>query len=208
MRLVRLSGLPAARRLSAGRHLAAVLAVAFLVSACGGGSGGTPSPVPAHSASTAASASPPDSPAPAQSTAESQSPSPSPSATSAYLADLTPVKGDAATGNSTVNGRDFVSSISNELNPGPAEVSYDLGRSWQHLQATVGLEDDAPENAKVQFRVFADGRSVYSRILGLGQTKSIALDVTGVLRLRLVMTLLSDYAGPVTAVWGNAGLTH
>ena len=86
-------------------------------------------------------------------------------------------------------------------------MSYNLGRQWRHLEATVGLSDDSPENEKVQFQIFADQRSIYNHVFELGQSQQINLKVSGVLRLELVATLASAYVGETEAVWGNANLT-
>lgn len=93
------------------------------------------------------------------------------------------------------------------LNPGPDSVSYNLERQWRHLAATVGLSDDSPENEKVQFQAFADGRLIYDHVFQLGQSQQVTLDVAGVLRLDLVATLASALVAQTEAVWGNANLT-
>ena len=86
-------------------------------------------------------------------------------------------------------------------------MSYNLGRQWRHLEATVGLSDDSPENEKVQFQIFADQRSIYNHVFELGQSQQINLNVSGVLRLELVATLTSAYVADTEAVWGDANLT-
>jgi hypothetical protein len=43
----------------------------------------------------------------------------------------------------------------------------------------------------VQFDVFADGRSIYSKQVGLGESQAIDLDITGALRLRVTATGLT-----------------
>jgi hypothetical protein len=127
---------------------------------------------------------------------------------SQYLAALNPVSGsgDLFTGSTEVNGQYFADSVYLDLNPGPGNVSYNLGRQWRDLEATVGLSDDSPENGNVQFQVFADGRSIYNHVFQLGQSQQITLNVTGVLRLELAATLASAYVGQTEAVWGNASL--
>jgi hypothetical protein len=39
---------------------------------------------------------------------------------------------------------------------------YTLGRSYNHLRATVGLSDNSAGSAVVKFEIFADGRSVFA----------------------------------------------
>src|ERR1035437_9213304 len=136
-------------------------------------------------------------------------PSPSQSIASEYLDALNPVSGSGNlfTGSVEVNGQYYANSVYLDLNPGPGNVSYNLGRQWRHLEATVGLSDDSPENEKVQFQIFADQRSIYNHVFELGQSQQINLNVSGVLRLELVATLTSAYVADTEAVWGDANLT-
>jgi len=71
---------------------------------------------------------------------------------------------------------------------------------------TVGLSDDSTANENVQFQLRADGRVIYTHTFALGQSEHVTIDVTGVLRLELDATLVSNYAGGVNAVWGSAEL--
>jgi hypothetical protein len=121
---------------------------------------------------------------------------------------MTPVSdsGETNTGSTHVNGQYFAESVYLSLNPGPANVSYNLERQWHSLQATVGLSDDSPEAEKVRFQVIADQRIIYDHTFVLGQSQQINLNVSGVLRLELVATLASDYVADTSAVWGNANL--
>src|ERR1039457_5093466 len=136
-------------------------------------------------------------------------PSPSQSIASEYLDALNPVSGSGNlfTGSVEVNGLYYANSVYLDLNPGPGNVSYNLGRQWRHLEATVGLSDDSPENEKVQFQIFADQRSIYNHVFELGQSQQINLNVSGVLRLELVATLTSAYVADTEAVWGDVNLT-
>jgi hypothetical protein len=90
---------------------------------------------------------------------------------------------------------------------GPHQVEYNLGRHWKHLQATVGLRDDSATNAQVRMDAFGDERPLYSHVFALGQSDQMNLDVSGVLRLRLVATLTSTPNGHATPVWGEARLS-
>jgi NPCBM/NEW2 domain len=188
------------------RASAVAVASALAVSACGGGSSGTSGQATPSISTSAAGGS--QSPGPAQSTALGQNSGQSTGPGSTYLANLTALDASPGTGNSEVNGQNYPESIMFDLDPGPAEASYNLGRGWGHLQATVGLQDDAPENEKVQFQVICDGHTVYSQDFELGQSHAINVNVTGVLRMQLVMTMASNFVGDTTAVWGNASLTR
>lgn len=186
--------------------LAAGCTLALIVSACGGGStskatsgsGVTPRP-------SADSPPAPPSPTPDQSPSASTA---SPAGASQYLANLNPVAGSGSTftGSEEVNGQTYANSVFLDVNPGPANVSYNLGRQWSHFQATLGLSDDSPENEQIQFQILADQRTIYSHVFELGQSQQINLDVAGVLRLELIATEVSSYVGQTEAVWGNAEL--
>ena len=129
-------------------------------------------------------------------------------ATSQYLGNLDPVSnsGSLLNGTAQVNGTYYPNSIVLYLNPGPASVEYNLGRQWKKLDMTVGLKDDSTENQNVQFQLRADGRVTYTQTFTLGQSRHVTLNVSRVLRLELDATLVSNYAGPVYAVWGSANL--
>jgi hypothetical protein len=202
-----------------------IVALALIVSACGGGTTSNAAQGTAHASPVATGSAVSPSPSadaapPATSGSAPAPPSPtqvlSPSGTagqggaSQYLAGLNQVagSGDTFTGSAEVNGQTYAESVSLEVNPGPANVSYDLGRQWGHLQATLGLSDDSPENEKVQFQIIADQRTIYSHVFELGQSQQINLDVTGVLRLELIATEVSPYVGQTEAVWGNAELAQ
>jgi len=203
--------------------LAAFIAAA-VISACGGGttSLGQASKNPSGTAPVASSGSPGLSAASASAPASGDAPSgpalsgSAPAAsgsqgpTSQYLQAMNPVadSGDTSTGSTEVNGKYYANSVTLTLNPGPANVSYNLGRQWRQLDATVGLSDDSPENEKVQFQIIADDRIIYNGVFELGQSKKLSLNVTNVLRLELVATLASPQAGETNAVWGNAQITN
>jgi len=202
--------------------LAAGCTLALIVSACGGGSisnagGGTGHASPVATENTVGP-SPSADPAP-QATSGSASPPPtqdlSPSGSAAsqtgasqFLANLDQVAGNSFTGSAEVNGQTYPNSVYLEVNPGPANVSYNLGRQWDHLDATLGLSDNSPENEKIQFQILADQRTIYSHVFELGQSQQVNLNVTGVLRLEFVATEVSSYIGQTEAVWGNAELTQ
>ncbi|MGH3223820.1 MAG: NPCBM/NEW2 domain-containing protein [Streptosporangiaceae bacterium] len=108
----------------------------------------------------------------------------------------------------TVNGHSYTNSVILYMNPGPASVEYNLGRQWRKLDVTMGLRDDSADNQSEQFRLVADGRTIYSRVFTLGQSKHVVISVSGILRLEMETTLVSsNYVGPVYAVWGSASLS-
>ncbi len=165
------------------------------------------SPITSSSATIAAPSSP--IPPPDQVAQVSSSP-PSPQPKVQYLADLNSVSnlGPVVTGNAEVNGNNYLNSVILEMVTGGSfSVSYDTGRSWHLLEATIGLRDDSPQNEEYEFQVFADGSPIYSQLLSLGQSRHIELNITGVLRIELRATLASpNWYGATYGVWGNADL--
>jgi hypothetical protein len=129
-----------------------------------------------------------------------------------YLANLTPVSnsGNFDTGNATVSGNSYLNSVILDMALGGSySVSYNIERQWHVLKATVGLQDDSPQNEEYEFQVFADGRPIYSHLFTLGQSQHIRLNIVGVLRLELRATLSSSaFFGEAHGVWGNAYLAR
>ena len=118
-----------------------------------------------------------------------------------YLADMRPVNGYVSTDDAEVNGKPLAHTVLIGVGD---EVEYNLGRQWRQLQATVGLRDDSGSSIQVRFEAFGDGRPLYSRVFMLGQSEQINLDVTEVLRLRLVNTVTAHPELGSTAAWGSA----
>jgi len=129
-----------------------------------------------------------------------------------YLADLPPVSGAFgwAGGAADVNGERFMRSIAVRVHNAlkTSAVEYNLGRDWQRLIATIGMRDDSPSLSKLRFQVFADNRRIYEADLGLGQARTLDLDIVNMLRLKLVVNFLGPDtdAGNYYAVWGDARL--
>ena len=65
-------------------------------------------------------------------------------------------------------------------------VEYNLSRGYRKLVATVGLDDNSPDDSLVmQLEIFADGRKVSATKVVYGKPIPLTVDVTGVLRLRV-----------------------
>jgi hypothetical protein len=94
-------------------------------------------------------------------------------------------------------------------------IEYDLGRSWSLLTATVGASDTDADDAAFSYTVYGDGAVLASGHATLSRPESLRINVSGHLRLRL---MISDPAstnrecgfsnGPHDYVWGNAELTQ
>jgi hypothetical protein len=138
-----------------------------------------------------------------------QPPEQPPTPVTTYLDALTPISGNPERGTWSINGKIYPHSIGTGICFGEREhtVEYNLGKTYRTFKATIGLRDDTETGTRVRFQVLRDGVPYLSRDLGLGQSTPIVVPVQGVLRLRLVATLLNDkgQCGPSSA-WGEARL--
>lgn len=116
-----------------------------------------------------------------------------------YLDEMPNVAGSYYAESAEVNGRLYTRSVM--LWP-DGSAQFNLGRDWRRVEATLGLRDDSSEDAKVRFEIFGDGRLLYRHEFGLGQSEGVSIDVTDVLRLKLVATTVAE--GDSRAVWGSA----
>jgi hypothetical protein len=108
-----------------------------------------------------------------------------------YLADWKAVDGGAQTGRAKANAVTYEHAIT--MIPGcggpTTSVAYDLSRAWKRFQTTVALRDDSDTTEPpATFAVYFDSVKVKSGELRLGQSVSIDLGATNLLRLRLEMT--------------------
>ncbi|HEX3592931.1 MAG TPA: SEFIR domain-containing protein [Pseudonocardiaceae bacterium] len=79
-------------------------------------------------------------------------------------------------------------------------VEYDLGRAYQTFAAMVGVLDDAIDADQVgRFQVFCDGEQCEQTAVRHGHPAGMHVDVTGVLRLRLVTYRPGTTASPLLA---------
>lgn len=128
-----------------------------------------------------------------------------------YLDSMEPVEslyGDFESND--VNGTTLTHALTMNVEDGyPASVEYNLGRNFRRLQGTIGLSDTAEDaSATVNFEVYADGRKIYDKTVGLGESVEIDLDVTDCLRLRLSNQYVagSEDWSDAPAVWGGIRL--
>lgn len=87
--------------------------------------------------------------------------------------------------------------------PLQASVEYAIARAAKYLVFTAGIEDSAkPGSAEVE--VLGDGKPLSKEAVTYGSGRAVRVDVTGVLRLRIVATTTSSDA--VQLVLGDAKL--
>lgn len=133
-----------------------------------------------------------------------------------FLADMKQLEqtgsyGSWSHGDVTVNGQLYTSSMYRRVYYGGDEetVSFDLGRSWQSFDATLGLRDDADAGGSVTFQVFKDGALALTQTATLGQAVPIQVDVNNVLRMKIRVSAPDDGpSGEGYAVWGSARVSR
>ncbi|MFD6364237.1 protein kinase [Streptomyces roseolus] len=145
--------------------------------------GETPSEEPTSEAPTAE----PSTDAPADSASPSVDPGSVPDSKQADLTSLTPVDGldgFTVTSSATLNAKDygsaFVAGCSDE-----SYMEFNLGRAWETLEFTAGIDDDSPtEEARISISV-DDQPAPFAQAVSLGKPVAKSISVKGALRLRI-----------------------
>lgn len=108
----------------------------------------------------------------------------------------------------SVNGefvQDSITVQSSRFSNPECVLEYNLRRDWDRLMATVGVGDDSDTSAQYRVQVFGDDNELWNQVLGFAGPQPLDVDVTRVLRLRVVVTtLVPDVQGE--AVLGDARL--
>jgi hypothetical protein len=75
----------------------------------------------------------------------------------------------------------------------PEWVEYNLGRSWGTLATTLTYDDEESTSDSVaRFRILGDGVPLVDRTVRFGEAVDVAVNVTGVLRVRFEVTSTSS----------------
>ena len=117
------------------------------------------------------------------------------------------MEGNGHTGTIDINGRTYVHSIwqysstAGNVN----QTQYDLKRGCDQLTYTAGVTDDSSSDAIIQFEVYGDNRLLKSFRLGYGDDARQTVNVTNVLRLKLLNTGIGA-SGNLYAGWGDAAV--
>lgn len=168
----------------------------------------TPDPTPSTDAATPATPSPTAaSPTPVASTPAGDGGTPA--ELTSYLDDYDKeckVGGSIQSrGPANINGTLYAHTISQTPN-GYAGTGFYLARLGQRFLATIGPTDNALPGHTMQFELKTEtGASLFrSRVLAIGQTQSVNVKVSGVLKLFLVTTSVHPRGGQGVAGWGDA----
>lgn len=110
-----------------------------------------------------------------------------------YLADLKYVseRGVNSDSNVSVNGNTYIHGLtlgSVACGGGTASVEYDLSRRYTKLSSVIGQTDRSASGVTTRTEISLDGKPVFSKQFGLGQPQQLDLDITGALRLQIVVT--------------------
>lgn len=127
-----------------------------------------------------------------------------------YLSDLKTVTGrEGETDAATVNGQSMAHSNSYHIYSGSKKDEWNLGRHFTELVGTLGLGDNS-KNADATFTVdfYADQVLVHTETIAFGEFKDVSIDMTNVLRLKIVVTRTDGNSGHMssTLVLGDFAL--
>ncbi len=131
-----------------------------------------------------------------------------------YLNTLDPTSGqwNRNMNAASLSGKNYLDAVGTEADNcvSKGAVEYNLAKGFRQLSATAGIDDGAADSSlKVQLEIFVDGRRVYSNAIQFGTPAPIAVDLTGVLRLRFQWETLSgngDCRGSDILALGEAEL--
>jgi hypothetical protein len=132
-----------------------------------------------------------------------------------HLSDIDPLRSEYGVANepAEINGDQYPQSVIMRADKSYVpygDAEYNLGRKWRSLDATIGLRDDSPSEAALNFEVFADGKRLHEERMQIGESSEISLDVSGKLRLTLKVSYDSseDIDTYCYGVWGDAQLSN
>ena len=118
------------------------------------------------------------------------------------LIDLQPVSTSRVnSGSYDSNGQAFDKSLLFYRNN--SAIEYNLSRSYRRFVTTIGVEDTADIDVVVRLNILGDGAILETRDYGFGETVDVNLDVTGLLRLGIDISILD---GDGDLVLGNPRL--
>lgn len=108
-----------------------------------------------------------------------------------YLDELGPLVSSWDGGPVAVRGKTYSHGLSSGLDCYQAKVwEYDLGIGYRTFTGLAGLTDTSSSSASARVEVYADDRRILSKDVALGKPASFSLDMTGVLRLKVTVTVL------------------
>lgn len=188
---------------------------AVLLVGCGGGGDKDVSASSSTSAAVATTTANPSSTVasvatPAQSTATTGGRSAVPTTTLPPLADTDITEGlipehttDYDFANLAINGVAYVNALKLYAPRTPGKIEINASRNRNRFKGTLGIPDDEASGTSVQVDISLDAAPpALSTVVSFGEAKEIDLDVSGVLRVRITISVLSGDGTPYVAI-GN-----
>ncbi|MDS1268880.1 protein kinase [Lipingzhangella sp. LS1_29] len=113
---------------------------------------------------------------------------------------------DRAEVDADVYSQALVMSTLGQYHRGAEWTEFNLRRSWDELNVTVGLDDASSADIPVTFSVYADDDNLASESVALGETREITVDVSDALRLRLEVERGDGEGEVAIPVWSEPTL--
>lgn len=85
------------------------------------------------------------------------------------------------------------------------QVEYSIDRRYTTLRTVVGLSDESASGLPMEVEITGDGTPLWTGTVQVGQPEELALDVTGVLRLRVTATRQFDRTSECNSVYAALG---
>ncbi|NMO52313.1 hypothetical protein HH310_14035 [Actinoplanes sp. TBRC 11911] len=103
-------------------------------------------------------------------------------------------------GSASLGGRAFPESITLQIvdAAGSAYAEFDVGGQFRELTATLGMSDTAVAKT-AQFVISGDGKSLVTVTARPGASRAVKLDLAGVSRLRVTVSVFPGGAAPCCA---------
>jgi hypothetical protein len=125
----------------------------------------------------------------------------------AYLGDLPRVQTACTAAALSVSGLRYEHALRCPADVGRfTEAAFLLDRKTLRFDAVIGQPDTDVSGRTVQYAVVGDGRTLVSGVLRYGETRTLSLDTSGVLKLVLRVTADSGGSGASIA-FGDARVT-
>lgn len=89
---------------------------------------------------------------------------------------------------STINGVQYSNALVMSSGSSPVKLEINAGRTRHRFQGTLGIPDDQKSSSVQQVDISLDNAApVFSTVLNFGEVKTIDIDVTNVLRIRITL---------------------
>ncbi|WP_420124634.1 PASTA domain-containing protein [Nakamurella sp.] len=123
-----------------------------------------------------------------------------------YLADMEAVDRENYesfnSGSAKANGKSYshAVAIAPYANGNPGTIEYDFSRQYRTLTGELGLGDKSDSAAVGKVEIYGDGRQLLAQDVPFGTTTPVDVDVTDVLRIKIVFSTVD---GRSTIVFGD-----